>query len=87
MILANEFVERSALRWIARQLSDDPELEFFCLLDSCDTVRHMNSILRPLPPARPLAALVEVGCRGGRAGVRSAAHACEVAGYGRSVRR
>ena len=70
IVLANELVERLALRWVSAELDRDPEFEFFCLVDSEDTVRMMDSILAERPPERPLAVLVEVGRSGGRAGVR-----------------
>ena len=79
IVLANELVERLALRWVSAELDRDPEFEFFCLVDSEDTVRMMDSILAERPPERPLAVLVEVGRSGGRAGVRDVDSACEVA--------
>jgi D-serine dehydratase len=78
-VLANELVERSALRWLADELGRDSAFDFFCLVDDAGTVRRMDAILAESAPARPLAVLVEVGRQGGRAGVRSTETAREVA--------
>jgi len=79
ILLANELTDRAALRWVAAELARDPGFEFLCLVDDADTVRAMDGILAGVAPERPLAALVEVGAHGGRAGARCPEAALEVA--------
>lgn len=79
ILLANELIDRSALRWLAAELVRDPSFDFFCLVDDGGTVRAMDTILAEVSPARPLTVLIEIGAAGGRAGVRSPEAACEVA--------
>lgn len=79
ILLANQLIDRAALRWLAAELAHDPDFDFLCLVDDVDTVLRMESTLAELPARRPLAALVEVGAPGGRAGVRSVQAAGEVA--------
>ncbi|HEY3775613.1 MAG TPA: alanine racemase [Solirubrobacteraceae bacterium] len=79
VILANQLVDRPALRWVAGELARDPAFEFFCLADDPGTVGRMDAVLAEGAPGAPLKVLVEVGRPGGRAGVRSSDAACEVA--------
>ncbi len=82
ILLANELVEASALRWLAAELARDPEFEFICLVDSVATVRAMESLLAEAVVTRPVQVLIEIGAAGGRAGARSPEAALEV---GRAV--
>jgi D-serine deaminase-like pyridoxal phosphate-dependent protein len=77
ILLANELVEPAALRWVAAEVAADPELDFYCLVDSVEAVQHMTEALKP--PRRPLQVLVELGFPGGRTGARSLDIAEEVA--------
>jgi D-serine deaminase-like pyridoxal phosphate-dependent protein len=77
ILLANELVERAALRWLAQELASDPELDFYCLVDSTAAVEAMAEGLRG--SERPVQVLVEVGFEGGRTGCRDVAEALEVA--------
>lgn len=79
VLLANELVERQALQWIGRQLEEDPDFEFFCLVDDVDAVELMDTALREVLLTRRLPVLVELGVPGGRTGVRTSAEAVEVA--------
>ena len=76
ILLANELVEPSAIRWVRRTLDSDPRFEFTCLVDSLEGVRRLEA---PGGAGRPLAVLVELGIPGGRAGVRSVAEGLAVA--------
>lgn len=71
IILANQLVEPSALRWVADQLDADPSFDFLCLVDSPTAVARMDQILQDAGARRKLRALVEVGVAGGRGGARS----------------
>lgn len=79
ILLANELVEATALRWVVSEMNADPSFDFCCLVDDAATVRMINATLAELAPARPLPVLVEVGRNAGRAGVRSVEGACAVA--------
>lgn len=87
IVLANELVERGALRWVAAELARDPGFEFLCLVDDAETVRAMDAILTEVSPARPLTVLIEIGDAGGRAGARSPEAACAVASAVRQASR
>jgi D-serine dehydratase len=79
VILANELVEPASVRWVARELREDPEFEFYCLVDSVAQARILASALGDTLPGRPLQVLLEVGLAGGRTGCRTAEQALEVA--------
>jgi D-serine dehydratase len=79
VILANELVEPASVRWVASQLRDDPEFEFYCLVDSVAGVRLLQTALGDTALERPLQVLLEVGPMGGRTGCRTPEQALEVA--------
>ncbi len=79
VILANELVESASVRWVASELRDDPEFEFYCLVDSVAEVRLLQAALEDTALERPLQVLLEVGPVGGRTGCRTPEQALEVA--------
>lgn len=79
ILLANELVSPVGLRWVAAELERDPAFEFLCLVDSAEGLEAMASVLRVSGGRRPLAALVELGPPGGRAGCRSPEEALRLA--------
>jgi D-serine dehydratase len=78
IVLANELVEPAALRWIAHELAD-PDFEFYCLVDSPETVAMMSAVLDTVPGHGQVNVLVEVGVAGGRTGSRSLAEVLDTA--------
>lgn len=70
VLLANELVEPTALRWVASELAD-PDFDFLCLVDLPATVALMDAALEGHPGDRRLDVLVELGVEGGRTGARS----------------
>lgn len=80
ILIANQVIDDQALRWIAAELSLDPELEIYCLVNSQAGVEIMDQVLQEACLRRPLAVLVELGFVGGRSGCRSAEEAVSVAG-------
>jgi len=76
IVIANEVVDPGALRWVARELEADPELELLVLADSVEGVARMDGLLGA---TRPLDVLVELGVPGRRAGVRDREDARAVA--------
>jgi D-serine dehydratase len=79
LLIANQVVDEQALHWIAAELSSDPELEIYCLVDSQTGVGIMDQVLSDASVQRPLPVLVELGFTGGRSGCRSAEEAVSVA--------
>ncbi|WP_175890984.1 amino acid deaminase [Burkholderia cepacia] len=70
VLLANQLVGRQNMTIIAGLLSD-PDFEFFCLVDSAESVDQLGRFFGALK--KPLNVLLELGVPGGRAGVRDAA--------------
>ncbi|MGA8115596.1 MAG: amino acid deaminase [Actinocatenispora sp.] len=79
ILLANELVDATALRWVARELGSDPSFEFLCLVDDPSSVAVMDDALDDAGGTRRLGVLVEAGIAGGRSGVRSDDEALAVA--------
>lgn len=83
VMIANAIVSPLALRWIADQLTDDPDAEILVWADSVQTVSRMHEALAAhtaeVGERRPLAVLVERGAHGGRTGARAEQTAVAVA--------
>jgi D-serine deaminase-like pyridoxal phosphate-dependent protein len=79
VLLANELVDRLAIRWIAMELERDPGWEFVCYVDSLAGVNLLTDELQAVGSRRRLNVLVELGILGGRTGCRDDADAYEVA--------
>jgi D-serine deaminase-like pyridoxal phosphate-dependent protein len=77
IFLANEVVDASALAWIASELDADPDFGLVAYVDSPRGVALMDEGLRGA--GRRLDVVVELGCDGGRTGVRDEAAADAVA--------
>ena len=67
VLLANQLVGKENVAIVARIL-EDPDFEFFCLVDSADLVEHLERLLPDR--GRRLNVLLELGVDGGRTGVR-----------------
>ena len=82
VLVANEIVVPSALRWIAAELRRDPAAQVICWADHPRTVALMEEALLGSatgPDYRAIDVLVEDGGPGGRTGARDLATALEVA--------
>jgi D-serine dehydratase len=79
IIIANELVEPEAIRWIATEMESDGTSEILSLVDNVGAVMAADSALDGITRTRRLPVLLEVGVKGGRAGVRSADQAMRVA--------
>ncbi|ONI71058.1 amino acid deaminase [Actinosynnema sp. ALI-1.44] len=77
ILLANQLVDPNALRWLARELADHPDFEFYCWADSVRAVELMTEGLAG--SQRQVNVFVEVGAPGGRTGARTAETAEAVA--------
>lgn len=68
ILLANQLLDPSGLRWLSMELDADPDFEFVCWVDSVRGVELMTEALRGA--GRKVDVLVELGADGGRTGVR-----------------
>ena len=71
VILANELVEPTSVRWVAEELERDRSFEFYCLVDSVAGVALVDTVLEDSRLPQRLNVLVEVGFAGGRTGCRT----------------
>ncbi|MEU3621142.1 amino acid deaminase [Amycolatopsis coloradensis] len=77
ILLANQLLDPSGLKWLAAELDADDDFEFVCWVDSVRGVELMTEALRGA--RRKVDVLVELGAEGGRTGVRDAGTALAVA--------
>lgn len=77
VIVANELIDPTALRWVYAQLAADPEWRVICWVDSVAGVHAMSA--QHDGTGRPIDVCIEFGSADGRAGVRSPEQAREVA--------
>jgi D-serine deaminase-like pyridoxal phosphate-dependent protein len=87
VFLANELVDAAALRWIAAEMTADPDFRFLCYVDSVRGVHLMDAALREAGASRPVDVVVELaGGEGARTGVRTEAEGAAVADAVAAVR-
>ncbi|WP_369273118.1 amino acid deaminase [Streptomyces sp. R11] len=80
IFLANELVDAAALRWIAGELTADPDFRLVCYVDSVRGVEQMDAALSGAGATRPLDVVVELAAGdGARTGVRTEAECAAVA--------
>ncbi|WP_448058985.1 hypothetical protein [Cellulomonas hominis] len=75
LFVANEVVDPTVLRWVARTLDAEPATQILLCVDSVEGL----DLLGDLAGARPFDVLVEVGHPGGRTGVRTRDAALDLA--------
>lgn len=78
VVLANELVDAAGLRWLAAELTADPEFNVVCWVDSVRGVQIMAAELAAAGADRALDVCVEVGAPGARTGCRGQAATDEV---------
>lgn len=71
IILANQLVGRSAIKYVLNEMRNDPDFDFYCLVDSVEGVSILAEAAERSAPGRPLQILVEGGVTGRRAGART----------------
>nr|WP_092928451.1 amino acid deaminase [Actinopolyspora alba] len=79
VLLANQLVDESGLRWLSDELDEDPGFSFGCWVDSVSSVRLMSEVLAAKRARRRVDVLVELGGENGRTGTRTVAESVEVA--------
>lgn len=71
ILMANQLVGEAEMRSVFRALNEDPEFDFYCLVDSAENVKELSSAAQRFPLRRPLQVLLEGGVIGGRTGCRN----------------
>lgn len=71
IVLANQLIGRKSIEFVLDELRADPEFEFYCLVDSVETVARLADAARANPSGRPIHVLLEGGYAGGRTGCRT----------------
>ncbi|WP_030594408.1 alanine racemase [Streptomyces anulatus] len=80
IFLANELVDAVALRWLAGEMTADPEFRFVCYVDSVRGVELMDQALSAAGATRPVDVVVELAAGdGARTGARTEADCAAVA--------
>jgi len=79
IFMANQLVGRENIAYVAAELRDDPDFDFYCLVDSMQAIDLLEAGLAATPPGRRLQVLVELGFPGGRTGFRDDAEALAAA--------
>jgi D-serine dehydratase len=73
IVIANQIVGASNLRSLAAAINSYSFVEFYCLVDSVASVKHLSDGLKHYGAGRSINVLVEWGHNGWRTGVRSEA--------------
>jgi D-serine dehydratase len=71
VLLANQLVARADINAVLQLMHDDPDFEFFALVDSEQGVARLSQAVAALGLQRALPLLVELGLPGKRAGCRT----------------
>jgi D-serine dehydratase len=79
IVLANQLVGKSAIRYVLDELRDNADFDFYCLVDSVDGVNQLLNEIRAHTIQRPLQVLLEIGSPGLRCGCRTKDDAMAVA--------
>lgn len=79
ILLANQLIGKAAIRYVLDELRDDPDFDFYCLVDSVDGVELLLDGILKHDVRRPLQVLLEIGSPGLRCGCRGKEEALRVA--------
>ena len=79
VLLANQLVGQANIDYVISELESDPDFDFYCLVDSLDSVRLLNEASQARRLSHPIQVLVEAGAVGGRTGVRTLTEGLAVA--------
>jgi len=78
VLLANQLAGRADMDFVLGEIADDPDFDFYCLVDSAEGATALAAAAARRG-CRPIQVLIETGSTGGRAGVRDAGAALELA--------
>lgn len=79
IVLANQLVGRQAIRYVLQEMANDPQFDFYCLVDSVQCVQTLAHAAQKANMGRPLQVLVEGGIVGGRTGAHTLDKALKIA--------
>lgn len=79
IILANQLVGKQNTDFILNEIERDPDFDFYCLVDSREGADLLEAALNHRKSSRGLQVLLELGLKGGRAGVRDVGDAHRLA--------
>ena len=71
ILMANQLIGDANIRLVLDILADQPELDFYCLIDSEEGVTQLAEIIKTHRIERPVKVLLEIGGVGARTGVRT----------------
>ncbi len=71
IFLANQLVGTQNIRYIVNELENDPDFQFYCLIDSQIQLDLIEEIRDKLAADRSMNVLIEMGAMNGRCGVRA----------------
>lgn len=79
IILANQLLGVGNIDWVINELKRDQDFDFYCLVDSLDSIMALARRAEISNLTAPFKVLLEVGCQGGRTGARSIEQAIQIA--------
>ncbi|UWU89091.1 amino acid deaminase [Bradyrhizobium sp. CB1015] len=79
IFLANQLVGRAAIEFALSEIRNDPDFEFYCLVDDAENAKSIARQASMMRLPRAVNVLVELGYPGGRTGCRSVAQAFDLA--------
>lgn len=79
IILANQLIDPAAKRSVLSILKQDPDLNFYCLIDSVEGCEELQQTALQLQLTKPIKVLLELGFNAGRSGFRNIVSAFEAA--------
>ncbi len=78
IFMANQLVGKQNVDYVINALKDDPDLDFYCLIDSEAGARLLANAVKQHGLSRPLNVLIEMGMEGYRTGFRSVSNALDL---------
>lgn len=78
ILMANQLVGKANIALVVNQINKNPDLEFYCLVDSIECIEHLVNHLKTFTPKRPVNVLLEWGKPNWRTGVYTSDQAYEV---------
>ncbi len=84
ILMANQLIGKQACHYIINTLKEDPDFEFYCLIDHADNVNELCDYaqqmgLHDINPKRRINVLIEIGMSHGRTGIIGAENALSLA--------
>jgi len=71
VLMANQLIGKTNMTVIRQLLADDPDFDFYCLIDSTKNVEQLGEFFNSNTNQRKLQVLLEIGVKNGRTGIRN----------------